>query len=214
MSCPDSTAGNPCPACKPASRVLAPYDSQAWIVSSPSRRTRRNACEPASQDFGRRRPCSRRYDTPVNLTLPIVSYSVTAGEGRVGAFIVGDPYQAIYGSLGVYAITAAEFGAMAQIDLKEMDLSRNYRSSERIVGYFGHFNVYETEITANGEHKEYPSLISFDPATMRDDLEAELVRLVRYNIETLGIAPREICILAPQWVHLASMTRRLVAALP
>jgi DNA helicase II / ATP-dependent DNA helicase PcrA len=154
------------------------------------------------------------YQDTKEIQYAILAAILQAGEGRVGAFIVGDPNQAIYGSLGGYAITAAEFGAMAQIDLKEMDLSRNYRSSERIVGYFGHFNVYETEITANGEHKEYPSLISFDPATMRDDLEAELVRLVRYNIETLGIAPREICILAPQWVHLASMTRRLVAALP
>jgi superfamily I DNA/RNA helicase len=30
----------------------------------------------------------------------------------------------------------------------------------------------------------------------------------------MGIAPHEVCVLAPQWVHLASMTRKLVAALP
>ena len=45
-------------------------------------------------------------------------------------------------------------------------------------------------------------------------MEAELVRLIRYNIEGVGIAPHEICIVAPWWIHLASMTRRLVAAMP
>lgn len=95
-----------------------------------------------------------------------------------------------------------------------MDLSRNYRSSERIVGYFGNYNVHATKISAEGKDRQYASLISFDPVTGRDDLEEELARLVRYSIETAGIAQNEICILAPQWVHLASMTRRLVAALP
>ena len=54
----------------------------------------------------------------------------------------------------------------------------------------------------------------FDQQTHRDDLEAELVRLIKYNVETQGIAAHEVCIVAPRWVHLASMTRRLVAALP
>ena len=95
-----------------------------------------------------------------------------------------------------------------------MELSRNYRSSDRIVGYFGNYNVHAAKITSDAKHKDFPSLISFDRVTSRDDLEAELARLIRYNIETAGIAPHEICVLAPQWVHLASMTRRLVASLP
>ncbi|MGO6743898.1 3'-5' exonuclease, partial [Rhizobium ruizarguesonis] len=62
--------------------------------------------------------------------------------------------------------------------------------------------------------RDYGSVISFNPNIARDELEAELVRLIEYNIETQGISPQEVCVLAPQWVHLASMTRRLVAALP
>lgn len=42
----------------------------------------------------------------------------------------------------------------------------------------------------------------------KDNLEDELIRLIRFSIETAGISPNEICVLAPQWVHLASMTRR------
>ncbi|MBZ9905271.1 ATP-dependent helicase [Mesorhizobium sp. BR115XR7A] len=154
------------------------------------------------------------YQDTKEIQYAILASILRAGGGKVGAFIVGDPNQAIYGSLGGYAITAAEFSEMAGVDFKEMDLSRNYRSSERIVGYFGNYNVYATKISAEGKDRQYASLISFDPLTARDGLEEELVRLVRYSIETAGIAPNEICILAPQWVHLASMTRRLVAALP
>ncbi|OWK18966.1 hypothetical protein AJ88_46745 [Mesorhizobium amorphae CCBAU 01583] len=60
---------------------------------------------------------------------------------------------------------------MAGVDFKEMDLSRNYRSSERIVGYFGNYNVYATKISAEGKDRQYASLISFDPVTARDGLE-------------------------------------------
>jgi len=154
------------------------------------------------------------YQDTKEIQYAILAAILKVGQGKVRTFIVGDPNQAIYGSLGGYAITAREFSAMAGIDLKEMELSRNYRSSDRIVGYFGNYNVYAAKISSDAKHKDYASLISFDPMTRRGDLEGELVRLIRYNIETVGIAPCEVCVLAPQWMHLASMTRRLVAAMP
>lgn len=154
------------------------------------------------------------YQDTKEIQYAILAAILRAGQGRVGAFIVGDPNQAIYGSLGGYPITAEEFGTMAEIDLKAMKLSQNYRSSGRIIEYFSNFNVYAAEISAAGAHREYPSVVSFDCSITRDGLVAKVVRLVRYNIETAGIAPHEVCILAPQWVHLASMTRQLVAALP
>lgn len=137
-----------------------------------------------------------------------------ASQGHASAFVVGDPNQAIYGSLGGYAISAADFGTRCGILFKEMDLSDNYRSSSRIVSYFGNYNVFPSKIEAVGKDKNYASVVSFDQETHRDALEVELVQLIKYNVETLGIAPHEVCIVAPWWVHLASMTRRLVAALP
>lgn len=144
----------------------------------------------------------------------ILASILKASSGRATAFIVGDPNQAIYGSLGGYAITAADFGQRCGLSFEEMELSLNYRSSERIVGYFGNYNLYASKIQAEGEHKGFPSLISFDMSTTRDGLEAELVRLIRYNIEVAGVPSHEVCVVAPWWVHLASMTRRLVAAMP
>lgn len=154
------------------------------------------------------------YQDTKEIQFAILGAILKARGGKVRTFIVGDPNQAIYGSLGGYAITACEFSAMAGTDLKEMELSRNYRSSDRIVRYFGNYNVHATKISSAAQHKDYPSLISFNSIISRDHLEEELVRLIRYNIETIGIAPHEICVLAPQWVHLASMTRKLVASLP
>lgn len=154
------------------------------------------------------------YQDTKEIQYRILASILQAGQGRVGAFIVGDPNQAIYGSLGGYAITASEFGTMAGVEFDELELSLNYRSSDRIVDYFGHYNLHATKITSAALHKDYQSLISFDTATTRVGLERELIRLIQYNIETLGIPPHELCVLAPQWVHLASMTRKLVSALP
>lgn len=66
-------------------------------------------------------------------------------------FIVGDPNQAIYQSLGGYPIAFEDFKAMANIDLDELELSRNYRSSERIIEYFENYNVHNTRIEAASE---------------------------------------------------------------
>src|SRR3989344_5107206 len=111
-------------------------------------------------------------------------------------------------------VLADELSAMAGIDFEKMELSQNYRSSDRIVEYFGNYNVYATKIESAAKHKDYPSLISYDSTTSRENLEEQLTRLIRYNIETVGISPNEVCVLAPWWMHLASMTRKLVAAMP
>jgi superfamily I DNA/RNA helicase len=154
------------------------------------------------------------YQDTKEIQYAILASILKAGEGGVRAFIVGDPNQAIYGSLGGYAITADKFGAMAGIEFEEMALSLNYRSSDRIVGYFGNYNVHATKISSAAKHKNYESLISFDTTTSRENLDEELIKLIRYNIETVGILPHEVCVLAPWWVHLASMTRKLITAMP
>ncbi|AXA67755.1 UvrD-helicase domain-containing protein [Pseudomonas oryzihabitans] len=144
----------------------------------------------------------------------ILASILKMSKGGASAFVVGDPNQAIYGSLGGYAIAATELGARCGIAFKEMDLSDNYRSSSRIVSYFSNYKMLPSKIEAAGRDKDYVSVVSFDHQTHRDALEDELVRLIKFNVETLGIAQSEVCIVAPWWIHLASMTRRLVAALP
>lgn len=154
------------------------------------------------------------YQDTKQIQYAILAAILKAGQRHVRAFIVGDPNQCIFGSLGGHAIEAATFAQMADIEFSEFALVLNYRSSNRIIGYFGNYNVHATRIASAAVHRDYPSLISLNDVVDSGALDGELVRLIRYNIETLGVSPKEICVVAPWWIHLASMTRRLVAALP
>ncbi|PLY57877.1 ATP-dependent helicase [Herbaspirillum sp. BH-1] len=136
-----------------------------------------------------------------------------AGEGRTRIFIVGDPNQAIYGSLGGFAMAAQDFRALCGQPLTERQLSGNYRSSARIVQYFSNYNVFATQIYAASPDSGFPSIVTYNNTVQKDVLIDEVVRLVRQALDA-GIAQSEICILAPWWMHLAAMTRRLMAALP
>jgi superfamily I DNA/RNA helicase len=154
------------------------------------------------------------YQDTKKIQYSIVASILRAGGEKTKIFIVGDPNQAIYQSLGGFAISAEDFQEMAGIQLHQRKLKLNYRSPKRIINYFGRFNVYDTTIEAASKNKEYPSLVSYNTIVSKSLLDNELIRLIRYNIETVGIAPKEVCVLAPQWVHLSSMTRKLVTSMP
>src|SRR5690606_29412941 len=73
------------------------------------------------------------YQDTKQIQYSLVTSILRAGRGLTKTFIVGDPNQAIYGSLGGYAMPVADFRTQAGIPIREMALSRNYRSSERII---------------------------------------------------------------------------------
>ena len=154
------------------------------------------------------------YQDTKDIQYAILAEILRAANGHTTAFVVGDPNQAIYTSLGGFAMTRAEFAARCNIDFAEKSLSINYRSSERLVGYFSNYHVVPADIRAEGKTRTYASLVSYDADTDHRALEDEIVRLIRYNIVELGIAPREVCVVGPQWIPLAALTRRLVGALP
>jgi len=154
------------------------------------------------------------YQDTKQIQYYILGRIISSGQGNTRLFMVGDPNQAIYGSLGGYPIAIGNLRALINIPIVELELSQNYRSSDKVVQYFGHFNFYETTCISAGNHRDYPSLITYNNTIHRQDLVTEIARLIRYNISQLGVAPSEICVLAPQWIHLASMTRRLVVNMP
>ncbi len=144
----------------------------------------------------------------------ILAAILRAGGGRSQTFVVGDPNQAIYGSLGGYAMSCREFAKLCGLDLAEKSLSINYRSSSRIVGYFSTYGVVSAEIVAEGKNRDYASLVSFDEETSFRRVDEEIVRLIRFSCEHLAIPAHEICVVGPRWIQLAAMTRRLMSALP
>ncbi|WP_444941268.1 UvrD-helicase domain-containing protein [Microbulbifer sp. ZKSA004] len=154
------------------------------------------------------------YQDTKKIQYSIISSILRAGEGSTRTFIVGDPNQAIFQSLGGFAIDVNDFRSLTGVEISERELSRNYRSSRRIVDYFSHFKVFDSDIVSALEGDEQGSVISYENAIHKDDLEDELIRLIRFNIEDRGVPQTELCILAPQWPYLASMTRKLVSSLP
>lgn len=80
--------------------------------------------------------------------------------------------------------------------------------------YFENFNTEGTVIESASVDRDYPSKVTFNDTVDVDDLATEIARLINHSVVDLGINPNEICIVAPWWIHLAPMTRTLVASLP
>ena len=130
------------------------------------------------------------------------------------AFIVGDQDQAIFNSLGGYAIAFDDFKQKSLLSIESLSLSNNYRSSTKIVKYFSNYRLHPGPITACSEHKEYHSVVCYDRTISANHLEDEVERLIRHSLYEQRIRPEEICIIGPQWQSLAAMTRRLMSRLP
>jgi superfamily I DNA/RNA helicase len=154
------------------------------------------------------------YQDTKEIQYSIVASIIKASQSRVKSFIVGDPNQAIYGSLGGYAITKYELEQLTQVSFTSKDLDKNYRSSSKIIDYYRTYNVTTSSVIAEGEYKHYPSTITYDQVTHKDNIVEEVSRHIEHSIQNLGISEREICVIAPWWTHLAALTRNLVNRLP
>ncbi|MBO1518813.1 UvrD-helicase domain-containing protein [Oceanisphaera pacifica] len=154
------------------------------------------------------------YQDTKEVQYSIIASIIKASQGRVRTFIVGDPNQAIYGSLGGYAITQLELEQLAEVSFTPMALDKNYRSSRKIIDYYRNFNVTPSATVAEGEHRDHPSIITYDQITHKDNLVEQVSRHIEHSVQNLGILEKEICVIAPWWMHLAALTRNLVNRLP
>lgn len=153
------------------------------------------------------------YQDTKRIQYTIVAAIVRAGADRTRLFVVGDPNQAIFGSLGGVAISPAELRQLCGVHMEERALAENYRSTNRLIRYFSNFTVQATGIRGAGSDRAFPSNICHNTAVERGQLAGELVRLIRLSTAQ-GFAADQICVLAPWWVLLAGVTRQLAGALP
>ncbi|MCS6237667.1 ATP-dependent helicase [Shewanella baltica] len=154
------------------------------------------------------------YQDTKEIQYSIVASIMRANPSKVNTFIVGDPNQAIYTSLGGYAISHTELESITETPFTQMSLDKNYRSSRKIIDYYRNYNVSPSETSAEGRERNYQSIITYDQVTHKDDLVEQVSRYIEYNIDNCEIPEKDICVIAPQWVHLASLTRTLVHRLP
>ncbi|HRP33461.1 MAG TPA: ATP-dependent helicase [Agriterribacter sp.] len=154
------------------------------------------------------------YQDTKEIQYHIISKILSANKGCSKTIIVGDPNQSIYDSLGGYPMPKDELEKLLGFRLIELSLDKNYRSSESIINYFEYYKTLATPIIAFGGDKDYKSSITFNSTISLEDLIDEIARLILFNVKEVGISPNEICIAAPQWVHIASITRKLMVKLP
>jgi len=154
------------------------------------------------------------YQDTKDVQYHIIGEIFKAGKGKTTGFIVGDPNQCIYSNLGGYPISHENLNTISGLSFELHHLENNYRSSRNIVEYFDVFKTYANTIIPSSIDIDYNSVITHDEATNVKDLVAEIVKLLKYNIDEREIHPNEICIVAPQWVHLAPITRSLIIAMP
>lgn len=153
------------------------------------------------------------YQDTKEIQYHIISKILNASNGKSKTLIVGDPNQSIYDSLGGYLMPKEELESLLGFKLISLSLDKNYRSSSAIISYFDYYKTHNTPIIAFGSNKDFPSSITFNSVVSVNDLIDEIVRLILFNVKA-GIKPDQICIAAPQWVHVASITRRLMIKLP
>lgn len=154
------------------------------------------------------------YQDTKEIQYSIVASIMKANPTKVNTFIVGDPNQAIYTSLGGYAIPHKELESITEALFTKMSLDKNYRSSRRIIEYYRNYNVSPSATSAEGDYKDYQSTITYDQVTHKDDLVEQVSLYIEHNIDNCGIPENDICVIAPWWTHLAALTRNLVQRLP
>jgi len=154
------------------------------------------------------------YQDTKEIQYHIITKILKVNNGKSKILIVGDPNQSIYESLGGYPMNKNELEKLMGFKLKEMGLTKNYRSSEKIINYFEYFKTFPNTIIPEGIDSKYPSVITFNDSISKEGILDEIVKLIEYNVIVKKISSNEICIVAPQWVHLASITRSLMIRLP
>lgn len=158
--------------------------------------------------------CVDEYQDTQDLLYAIISSIIKAGKGNTSLFLVGDTDQAIYASLGGIAKSIDEI--KLEIDgmhITPLSLKGNYRSSQRIIDFYSHFQTQSIDIKAVGDNAETEGLITLNSTIESSKIVGEIARLIQMSLDK-GIPEDEICVLVPQWWLITSVSKKLRATLP
>ncbi|WP_437212576.1 UvrD-helicase domain-containing protein [Staphylococcus aureus] len=149
-----------------------------------------------------------------DLQYAIVGEIIKASSGNCKIFLVGDPDQAIFSSLGGVVKTPPQISEyIGGYFVKELGLSKNYRSTQRLINLFSEFQSTGFVIEPGADHRDEEGIILFDKGIPKEDLVNRITEIIKEEIAK-GVRPNDICILAPQWSFLTSIARKLRVNLP
>lgn len=121
--------------------------------------------------------------------------------------------QAIYGNLGGVAKSAREIRKLYPVNFTEECLSGCYRSSQRVVDYYKHFEVAYTGVYSVACHKEELGIIKYNNTISRDEMPYEIAQIIKNELSA-GVKENEICIVAPSWYRIWQFTNLLRKLMP
>lgn len=128
-------------------------------------------------------------------------------------FIVGDPNQAIFSSLGGVALDIDNLNRLTGKSFKRFELSRNYRSSESVVEYSKKYMVQPMSMSAVGRDKNYKSNIYYhnfqNIKINSENIGSYILNIIEDNVN-VGVNEEEICILVPQNFLARSLAREFL----
>ncbi|WP_145855100.1 UvrD-helicase domain-containing protein [Pedobacter suwonensis] len=154
------------------------------------------------------------YQDTQELQYAILSKIIDVYDSKTLLFMVGDKDQAIYGSLGGVAKSveaiSTQFG---NIVISELELSGNYRSSQRVIDYYRNYQSAGINIESLSEYADEHGLITFNKNLDKDGLDEYIAGIIQQNLDN-GVPENEICVLAPQWWLVIPMGRKLKTLLP
>lgn len=158
--------------------------------------------------------CVDEFQDTQDLQYAIISLIINAGKGNTSLFMVGDIDQAIYTSLGGIAKSIDEIKKeIKNAGITPRTLTGNYRSNQRIINFYSHFQSDKIKIIAKGSNANHRGIISLNKSIPADNVVNEVARLITVSLDK-GIPENEICVLVPQWWLITSITKKLKALLP
>lgn len=155
--------------------------------------------------------CVDEYQDTQDLQYSILGSILKNGETDV--FLVGDPNQAIYTGLGGRALTHAELEDELQLNIQRQSLTGCYRSTQRLVDYYAHFQVAPETLQAVGPVASENGLISYHTQVAQEDLGDRVARIIKDELDR-GVPESDICVVAPQWRLIQPCARALASRLP
>ena len=143
----------------------------------------------------------------------LIVSEIFKGSKNTNMFIVGDPNQAIFSSLGGVALDIDDLNRLTGKSFKRFELSRNYRSSESVVEYSKKYMVQHMSMSAIGRNKNYKSNIYYynfqNDGIDSENIGSRILDIIEKNLN-LGVSEEEICILVPQNFLAKSLAREFL----
>ena len=139
------------------------------------------------------------YQDTQELQYQIIFQIFRQGKGKTRVCFVGDPDQAIYGSLGGVAKTKSELEQGLGCEILQESLPGNYRSTQRIIDFYRNFQDQYSKIEARGRYANESGSITLNDVIHREDLVTRLKFLIEGYLEK-GIKESEICVFSSSMV--------------